>query len=261
MQKQLTLTVILFFIALKLSAQQADIDYDGIIKIDSVKADDTTIFTITTTNPAYKGQTTYLKLFNDLKQNFIFSSKILNIKKEGKSYIEFVIDKKGALTRFKVLKSLHPFIDNEIIRCIKQTEGFWSCAKIYDVDVNSKFVVPYIFKLPQQVTLPKLKDSLPTLLPFFYKNYSYPLTKFKKIDDNLKFKGIIKQNGTFYVSEVLKHTLPHFEKEFLRIASLTQWIPFKTNGDYQKYEIQVNVRYQTKLLFPKRTRIFIEFII
>ncbi len=228
------------------------------IEIDSVSANDTTVFNVTTTLPLYKGQTTYLQLLNDLKRNFIFSSKILNIKKEGKVFIEFVIDKKGCLSRFKVLKSLHPLIDNEIILCIKKTEGFWNCAKIYDVDVNSRFVIPFTYEMPQTIEFPKLKDTMSSQFHFFYKSYAYPLPNVKKNQGTLIFKAIINQDETIDVVNIIKHTLPPFEKELLKIVSQTKWTPLKVNGELKKYEALVNVKYYTSVLLSKKALIFVD---
>lgn len=253
-----TLKIVLFLLAPFYLLSQPPVK-DGInIKIDSVSTNDTSVFDVTTTPPLYKGQTTYLQMLNDLKQNFIFSSKILTVKKEGKVFIEFVIDKKGHLSRFKVLKSLHPIIDNEIMSSIKKTEGFWHCAKIYDVDVNSRFVFPFIYKIPETIEFPKLKDSIINQVQFYYKTFVYPLPSFKKTHGTLIFKAIINQDETIQVTNIIKHTLPPFEKEFLRIVSQTQWKPLKINGELRKCEVLIKIDYRTSRFFPKYTFVSIE---
>ena len=70
-------------------------------------------------------------------------------KKEGLSgvvYISFVVDVKGAVTDAKVVKGIHPVLDNAALEVVKMMPD-WIPGKIGDKEVSVEFMLPISFKL------------------------------------------------------------------------------------------------------------------
>ena len=65
---------------------------------------------------------------------------------QGKVYVEFVVEKDGSLTNFKVFKSVTPALDQEALR-VAMLMPKWFPAMNEGLVVRSKVVVPMVFKL------------------------------------------------------------------------------------------------------------------
>ena len=64
----------------------------------------------------------------------------------GKVVVEFVINKSGKAEQVKVLKSLHPDLDNEAIRMVEHMPD-WTPTKVYGEPIASKMSIPITFQL------------------------------------------------------------------------------------------------------------------
>jgi protein TonB len=65
---------------------------------------------------------------------------------EGKVFVEFVVQKDGRLTDFKVLKGIGAGCDAEALKVIAQV-GNWTPGKMNGIPVAQKLVMPVTFKL------------------------------------------------------------------------------------------------------------------
>lgn len=66
---------------------------------------------------------------------------------QGRVLIGFVIDKNGEVIDEKVLKSVHPLLDEEALRVVKNMPN-WIPGKIDGKPVKSRYQVPINFKIP-----------------------------------------------------------------------------------------------------------------
>lgn len=66
---------------------------------------------------------------------------------EGHVIVQFVIDKDGSIIDVRVIKGVHPLLDEEAIRVIKSMPK-WKPAMKDGVLVKSRFNMPINFKLP-----------------------------------------------------------------------------------------------------------------
>ena len=64
----------------------------------------------------------------------------------GKIIIEFLVDKEGKMTDFKILRGLIDIMDNEAIRVMKLMPN-WIPGKCGNETVNVKLIVPWIIRL------------------------------------------------------------------------------------------------------------------
>ena len=70
---------------------------------------------------------------------------------EGRVYTHFTITKEGKLTNLKLLRSVHPLLDQEAIRVIESAPQIWKPGLNYKgepIDVNYTF--PVLFSLPKE---------------------------------------------------------------------------------------------------------------
>jgi TonB family protein len=68
-------------------------------------------------------------------------------KEEGTEVIQFVVTTKGDLTDFKVINSVSPAIDQEVIRVLKTTNGLWRPGLNNEKPVAMGKEVSIVFKL------------------------------------------------------------------------------------------------------------------
>jgi len=66
---------------------------------------------------------------------------------EGRVFIEFVIDKNGQMSKYKVLKGIGSGCDEEALRVLALFPDRWSPGKHEGKVVNQKIVLPISFKL------------------------------------------------------------------------------------------------------------------
>ena len=70
---------------------------------------------------------------------------------EGRVYTQFTITKEGKLTNLKLLRGVHPLLDEEAIRVIELAPQIWKPGLNYKgepIDVNYTF--PVLFSLPKE---------------------------------------------------------------------------------------------------------------
>lgn len=65
---------------------------------------------------------------------------------EGKVYVSFVVEKDGAITNVKIVKSPHPSFSVEVIRVIKRMPK-WIPGKKNGENVRTKLVMPFVFSI------------------------------------------------------------------------------------------------------------------
>jgi periplasmic protein TonB len=66
----------------------------------------------------------------------------------GKVFIQFCVNSKGKVCDIKVLRSVHPEIDKEVVRCLNNAPD-WIPAKQGGKTVKQQFVMPVIFTLQE----------------------------------------------------------------------------------------------------------------
>ena len=78
---------------------------------------------------------------NWVQKNITYPSEAINAKIEGKVFVSFVIDKNGEVSDAKVLRGVHPSIDNETLRVLLSSPK-WKPAKQNGIIVKQLFSIP-----------------------------------------------------------------------------------------------------------------------
>jgi len=60
-----------------------------------------------------------------LKENLVYPQEAANCNIEGTEVVEFTVTTKGNVTDFKIINSVCPLIDEEVISVLQQTNGMW----------------------------------------------------------------------------------------------------------------------------------------
>ncbi|GAB3926821.1 energy transducer TonB [Mucilaginibacter myungsuensis] len=84
------------------------------------------------------------EFMNFLYNNVRYPMEDRMAKRGGKVFVQFVIEKNGSLSQFKIIKSVSKTIDQEAIRVIKSSPK-WKPAKEKGVIVRQLFTAPFAF--------------------------------------------------------------------------------------------------------------------
>lgn len=60
-----------------------------------------------------------------LKDNIVYPAEALNCNIEGTEVVEFTVTAEGNVRDFKIINSVCPMIDNEVLLVLSQTDGMW----------------------------------------------------------------------------------------------------------------------------------------
>lgn len=126
-------------------SQHAESDVPATSVAEQPVAKDTTkVYSMVEELPEYsEGQE---DMFKYLALNLKYPTDALNKGIEGRVYVKLTIDKAGNVADMKVVKSVHPSLDAEAIRCIKGLNK-WKPGKIKGKPVSSYFTIPVCFRL------------------------------------------------------------------------------------------------------------------
>ena len=96
--------------------------------------------------PSFPGGDAALMKF--IKDNMIYPSEALKNKIEGKVIVQFVVTKTGKVGKIKVARSVNKELDQEAVRLIKMLPDFSPGRNNVGEPVNVWYILPVIFKLP-----------------------------------------------------------------------------------------------------------------
>ncbi|MDU1889500.1 MAG: TonB family protein [Dysgonomonas sp.] len=84
-----------------------------------------------------------------IEKNVKYSEQMLKDKVEGQVLLSFTIDKKGSLKDSKILSSLSPEADTEVLRVLLSRTERWTPGAHYGKKINTVVTIPVRLKLPQ----------------------------------------------------------------------------------------------------------------
>jgi TonB family protein len=111
----------------------------------SLMAQDDTIYDRVEQMPQYVGGET--ALFKFIIDNMKYPEEAQKQKKEGRVVVQMVIEKDGAVSDYKVVKSLSPLLDDEAMRVAKMLPNKWKPAKNKGQVVRCHYSIPFVFRL------------------------------------------------------------------------------------------------------------------
>ena len=85
-------------------------------------------------------------LYAGLAQNIKYPEDARNAGIEGKVFVQFVVDKSGELRDVTAIKGIGYGCDEEAVRAVKESAR-WEPARIVDMSVSTRMILPISFKL------------------------------------------------------------------------------------------------------------------
>jgi protein TonB len=113
---------------------------DGIIE----EPEDDSIYLISEKQPAPPGGMIGLRYY--LAKNIKYPREAVANDVQGKVYVRFVVNKKGIIENVQVLRGVHPLLDKEALRVVKNMPK-WKPGEQSGKPVSVWFVLPIVFVL------------------------------------------------------------------------------------------------------------------
>lgn len=108
------------------------------------ESEDTTIYENPTLAAKFTGGEEAQRKF--IHKTIRYPEMAIQMGEQGKVYVEFIVEKDGSLTNFRIFTSVSPSLDKESLR-VAMLMPNWIPAMNDGVVVRSKVVVPMVFKL------------------------------------------------------------------------------------------------------------------
>ena len=106
--------------------------------------DDVVSFRVVEDLPQFPGGA--VEMMKWLQRNLKYPPVAQERKIQGKVVAEFIVNKDGSLTDVKVVKSLNPFCDREVLRVLRMMPR-WTAGIQNDQPCRTKVCIPVVFKL------------------------------------------------------------------------------------------------------------------
>ena len=81
-----------------------------------------------------------------LTRNLKYPKALESQKIQGKVVAEFIVNKDGSVTDVKVVSSLHPLCDNEVLRVLRLMPR-WTAGIENDQPCRTKVCIPEVFRI------------------------------------------------------------------------------------------------------------------
>ncbi len=176
---------------------------------------------------------------------------------EGKVFVNFVVESNGKVSNVKIVKSINPDIDKEVVRVIENMPD-WTPGKQRGKNVPVQFTIPVVFNLndkpksaetEQEITksnngekyepfviveqMPKFDNKdIEAAKEYIAKNVKYPEVAAKSgIQGKVYVSFIVEEDGTVSSVKVERGVDPTLDNESVRvIESMPKWIPGYQRG-------------------------------
>jgi len=96
--------------------------------------------------PLYNGKEAMSAFKEFIVRNLRYPEGVVDQKIEGVVYVQFVVERNGTLSHIKIIRGVHPDLDNEVIRVVKSSQG-WSSGRHKGKPVRVAFTIPIVFQL------------------------------------------------------------------------------------------------------------------
>lgn len=208
------------------------------VSINSLAIVEDDIVTSVDMFPEFPGGNAALMKF--LSHNINYPQEAMENGIQGKVVVQFIVKKDGTIGTVKVVKSVHPLLDEEAKRLVKMLPKFEPAYRD-EKPVNTWYTLPVTFKLqglakepkkPKLFTVLTEVDKYPQFiggeetLRLFYGNFRFPETAFIKTKKGKRlrnFQGqidahfLIKDDGTVGDIKIVKSIHHSVDEEFKRM--------------------------------------------
>ena len=91
----------------------------------------------------------YEALIEYLQENSVYPSEAIELKLEGRVYVEFIVEVDSTLSGISVIRGVHPSLDDEALKLVSEMTE-WIPATVNGEPVRMKARLPVTFTLPKE---------------------------------------------------------------------------------------------------------------
>lgn len=230
---------------------------------DSEKLKEQTVFEVVEKMPEFPGGVTEMKKFINSHLRYPAIAQENGI--QGQVVTQFIIRADGTITGCTVANSVHPILDAEALRVIKEMPK-WHPGRQRGIAVATRMTVPVRFHLIDEAPDPastsdknlenKVFDVVeqPTEFPggmeaclaYMYKNIKYPIAAQEAgIQGQVVIQMIVDKDGQIRAPKIVRGVSPELNAEALRIVSgMPKWIPGKQKGKNVATRFTLPIRFR-----------------
>jgi TonB family protein len=213
---------------------------------------DTSIFIKVQTPPQFPGGED--ALFEYLKNNIQYTAIAKKNGTEGVVYVQFIVEKDGSQSQFKVLRGIKDSFNEEALRVLKLMPN-WTPGMQRNVPVRVQYIVPVKFSLDETVPdeevfvfveeLPEFPGGSEARLKFLQENLNYPQqAKEKGIQGTVYVKFVVEKDGSISDAKIIRGIGAGCDEEVLRVVKLMpKWKPGKQRGKAVRVYFNMPVKF------------------
>lgn len=234
------------------------------------------IFVVVEKQPEFPGGTKELMRF--LSDNIKYPVEAMQKNQQGKTVVNYVVEKDGSISDVKIARSSYTLLDEEAIRVVKQMPK-WKPGMQKGEKVRVRYTLPVQFKLTENdkkdgvvpppppppgtsknskngikdtdeifivvENQPEFPGGLAAMMKFLNQNIKYPKeAQEKDIQGRVVVNFIVGTDGSIMDAQITKGVHESLDKEAIRvIESMPKWKPGTQQGK------KVRVRYTLPVMF------------
>jgi len=176
---------------------------------------------------------------------------------QGRVISQFVVNSDGRISDIKIIRSLDPFLDAEVVRVI-ETMPKWIPGKKNGEAVNAQFTLPVRFQIEAQEKredvfeeveqMPEFPGGNQALMQFLNDSIRYPEEAQRNgIEGKVVCRFVVNSDGSISDIEIVQSVHPLFNAEVVRvIESMPKWIPGKQDGRAVNVQHMIFLDFQTQ---------------
>ena len=112
------------------------------VEVDGV----TYIMHLADTRPTFNGGDADVEFYRFAYSRLVYPQEAVDERIEGRVIVEFFIDVDGSLTDARIVRSVHPLLDEEVLRVVRLSPK-WSPGIRREQPVRVRYQMPFIFAL------------------------------------------------------------------------------------------------------------------
>jgi len=204
--------------------------------------------------PIFNGGDEAMKKY--IADSIHYPEKAIISKIEGTVFIQFVVSKRGKLSKPKILRGISKECDEEAIRVVMGMPD-WIPGRQNGQVVPVMYQIPVLFQLknaknpakkeetPHQDVYqnPEFKGGYEELIKYFRNNIHYPTeAQEKNIQGKVIVQFVVEKTGKISSVKILKGIGGGCDEEAIRIVkNMPDWIPGKINGEASPVSFEIPI--------------------
>ena len=217
-------------------------------KVYSLEIDEEEVVTSVDYFPEFPGGNAALMKF--LSNNISYPQEAMEQGIQGKVVVQFIVRKDGSIGTVKVVKSIHPLLDEEAMRLVKILPTFKPAYRD-EKPVNTWYTLPITFKLQTSEEKPKRYNVLTEVdiipkfiggeenMDLFLKNFKPSEKMVIKTSKTIRMRDLsgqfsahflVKKDGTVGDVKIVKSIHHSVDEEYKRIIKMFMFEPGIKDG-------------------------------